>query len=147
MEETIMISKKTNWFLVGISLVLLTSTAVAAQVTDGGYRIFRPDGPGPHPAVVFVSGCSGFTPAFAPKGYELWAERLRGLGFVAVWADYLGRRNLKSCVDPTLTQHDAAEMQSCRVDAPVAALRRRQAHPALGWSYAVAVFFVWQPQR
>ena len=131
-----MISKKTNWFLVGISLVLLTSTAVAAQVTDGGYRIFRPDGPGPHPAVVFVSGCSGFTPAFAPKGYELWAERLRGLGFVVVWADYLGRRNLKSCVDPTLTQHDAGR------DA-VAAASWLRSQPyvdakritALGWSY------------
>ncbi len=80
-----------------IGLMLLSVSPVVAQAADGGYRIFRPDGPGPHPAVVFVSGGSGFTPAFAPKSYELHAERLRALGFIVVWADFLGRRNLKNC--------------------------------------------------
>jgi len=70
---------------------------VMAQTEDGGYRIFRPDGPGPHPAVVFVSGCGGLKPEIAPNAYEHPAEELRKLGFVVVWADYLVRRDLKNC--------------------------------------------------
>jgi dienelactone hydrolase len=115
-EETIMIFRKPLMFLAGISLVLLTSTTIVAQVTDGGYRIFRPDGPGPHPAVVFVGGVSGLTPAFAPKAYERFAEQLRELGFAVVWADFLGRRNLKNNnngqVSPAEAGRDAVEAAS-----------------------------------
>lgn len=102
-----MIPKKTLWFLAGISLVLLTSTTVVAQVTEGGYKIFRPDGPGPYPAVVFISGCSGFTPGFAPKHYKLVAEKFRAKGYVVVFADYLDRRGKASCME--ITAVDAAE--------------------------------------
>lgn len=131
-----MISKKVNLFLLGFSSVLLISTAVVAQVTEGGYRIFRPDGPGPHPAVVFVSGCSGFTPAFAPKAYERPAEQLRGLGFVVVWADYLGRRNLKSCagggITPDEAGRDAVAAASWLRSQPYVDAKRIA---AIGWSY------------
>ena len=131
-----MISKKAVWLLVGISFVLLTWTPVAAQVVDGSYRIFRPDGPGPHPAVVFVSGCSGFTPSFAPKAYERPAEQLRGMGFVVVWADYLGLRNLKSCSGGGITPDEAG-----RDAVTAASWLRSQSYvdakriTAIGWSY------------
>ena len=89
--------KKVNMVLM-VSFAMVSFLYVAnAQATDGGYRIFKPDKPGPHPAVIFVSGCSGFKPDFAPKKYERKAAQLRALGFVVVWADYLGRRNLESC--------------------------------------------------
>src|SRR5512143_4092885 len=67
-------------------------TPVVAQPAEGRYRIFQPDGPAPHPAVVFLPGCSGFGPenSRSRKGYEHHAEQLRRLGFVVVWADYLG---------------------------------------------------------
>ena len=71
-----MIPKKAVSFLAGISLVLFISTTAVAQGKDGGYRMFRPDGPGPHPAVVFVSGCSGFKPMFAPNAYVHPTEQL-----------------------------------------------------------------------
>jgi dienelactone hydrolase len=83
--------------IVGIGLMFLTVVPVVAQNEDGGYQVFRPDGPGPHPAVVFLSGCSGLKPSFAPKAYEQAAERLRAIGFIVVWADYIGRRNISSC--------------------------------------------------
>jgi dienelactone hydrolase len=131
-----MIPKKLIFFVILISLVILTSNTVVAQVADGGYRIFRPDGPGPHPAVVFVSGCSGFKPMFAPKAYERLAEQWRGLGFVVVWADYLGRRNLKSCAFEPITQNqagqDAVEAASWLRSQPYIDAKRIT---ALGWSY------------
>ena len=131
-----MILKKAISFLAGISLVLFISTAAIAQVKDGGYRMFRPDGPGPHPAVVFVSGCSGFTPAIDLKAYERPAEQLRGLGFVVVWADYLGRRNLQSCATGGVTQIEAG-----RDIVAAASWLRSQPYveaksiTAMGWSY------------
>jgi len=80
-----------------IALILMSVSHVVAQTVEGGYKIFRPEGPGPHPAVVFLSGCSGFTPSFAPKHYELVAEQFRTKGYVVVFADYLGRRGLTDC--------------------------------------------------
>ena len=94
--------------IVGIGLMFLTVVPVVAQNEDGGYQVFRPDGPGPHPAVVFLSGCSGLKPYFAPKAYEQAAERLRAIGFIVVWADYIGRRNLFSCFSG-VTPEEAAE--------------------------------------
>jgi dienelactone hydrolase len=131
-----MISKKAIWLLVGISLVLLILTTVLVQAPDKAYRIFRPDGPGPHPAVVFVSGCNGFTPAFAPKAYESPAEQLRRLGFVVVWADYLGRRNLQSCATGGITLdeagRDAVAAASWLRSQPYVDAKRIT---AIGWSY------------
>ena len=80
-----------------IALILMSVSHVVAQTVEGGYKIFRPEGPRPHPAVVFLSGCSGFTPSFAPKHYELVAEQFRTKGYVVVFADYLGRRGLTDC--------------------------------------------------
>jgi hypothetical protein len=54
----------------------------AARADKDDYRIFRPDGSGPHPAIVFASGCSGFAPSPAPKAYERAAETFRTQGFV-----------------------------------------------------------------
>jgi dienelactone hydrolase len=131
-----MIFKKTLGVLAGISLVLLTSATVVAQVKDGGYRIFRPDGPGPHPAVVFASGCSGFKPMFAPNAYVHPAEQLRKLGFVVVWADYLGRRNLNNCMSGGITLleagRDAVAAASWLRSQPYVDAKRIT---ALGWSY------------
>ncbi len=119
-----------------VAVMLFSMSPVAAQSADGGYRIFRPDGPGPHPAVVFVSGCSGFTPPVAPKAYERSAEQLRGLGFVVVWVDYLGKRNLKTCADGGITQkeagRDAIAASSWLRSQPYVDVKRIT---AMGWSY------------
>ena len=53
-----------------VSFIFVSASHVIAQTTEGGYKIFRPEGAGPHPAVVFLGGCSGYTPYFAPKHYE-----------------------------------------------------------------------------
>jgi dienelactone hydrolase len=120
----------------GVGLLLLSAASALAQTSGGDYRSFKPDGPGPHPGVVFVSGCSGFAPSFAPGVYERVAEQLRKQGYIVVYADYLGRWNLKSCAGASITHADAAKEL-------VAATTWLRSQPsidptritALGWSY------------
>jgi dienelactone hydrolase len=83
--------------IVGIALLLLACRPAETEILD--YRVFEPAGAGPHPAVLFVSGCAGFHPTFAPNAYLHRAERLRALGYIVVFVDYLGRRGLASCPD------------------------------------------------
>jgi dienelactone hydrolase len=120
----------------GIGLLLLCAASAPAHTPGGDYRSFKPDGPGPHPAVVFVSGCSGFAPSFAPRVYERVAEQIRSQGHMVVFADYLGRWNLKSCAGASITHADAAKEL-------VAVATWLKSQPsidparmtALGWSY------------
>ena len=114
----------------------MSSTSTSAQDSDGRYRVFRPDGPGPHPAVAFLSGCSGFAPSVAPKSYDRVAEQLVAQGFVVIFVDYLGRRGLQSCARAPITPADAAKDL-------VAATGWLRSQPfvdtaritAMGWSY------------
>ena len=122
--------------LAGVTGVFLWAVAGHAQGPDPGYRMFKPDGSGPHPAVAFVSGCSGFAPTFAPKVYERVAEQLRAQGYATVFVDYLGRRGLKSCAGAPITPSDAARDL-------IAATTWLRSEPsvdkaqisAMGWSY------------
>lgn len=130
------VSRAASTALSGLGILLLWSSYSFAQGLDGGYRIFRPDGPGPHPAVAFLSGCSGFAPSFAPTVYERLAEQLRVQGYIVIFVDYLGRRGLQSCAGPQITYADAGK----DLVAAVAWLRSQpsvdQARiSAIGWSY------------
>jgi dienelactone hydrolase len=120
---------------VAIGAIALGTNGVArAQTTD--YRTFQPRGAGPHPAVVFASGCSGFAPSVAPKSYERAAEQLRGLGYLVLFADYLARRGLNSCMSGRMSLSDAGRDV-------VAAATWLKSQPfvdparisAIGWSY------------
>jgi len=117
------------------ALLVLSASSSSSQAPGAGYRTFRPDSPGPHPAVVFLSGCDGFAPSLAPAVYERRAEHLRALGHVVVFADYLGRRGLKTC-GGAITHHDAAR----DLVAAAAWLRSQSAVDgsritAMGWSF------------
>ena len=102
---------------------------------DQGYRTFRPQGAGRHPAVIFVSGCDGLAPPLAPTVYERRAEHLRTQGYVVIFLDYLGRRGLKTCAG-AISHADAA-----RDLTPATAWLKSQAEvdptriAAIGWSY------------
>ena len=88
-------------------MLLLSGSFSFGQNPDAKYRSFRPDTPGPHPAVALVSGCDGLAPPMAPAVYEHRAEHLRTLGHLAVFVDYLGRRGLKTCAG-AVTHEDVA---------------------------------------
>ena len=103
--------------------------------SPAAYRTFKPDGAGPHPAVVLVSGCDGFAPSIAPTLYQLRAEQLRAQGHIAIFADYLGRRGLKTCAGAITPEEAARDVVSA-----VAWLKARaDVDPsrisAIGWSY------------
>ena len=125
--------------------LILAILAIGAVVLGGNdlaraqtleYRTFQPHGAGPHPGVVFASGCSGFAPSVAPKAYERAAEQLRAQGYLVLFADYLGRRGLTSCVSGRISLSEAGKDV-------VAAATWLKSQPfvdparisALGWSY------------
>jgi len=90
------------------AVLILSASQGLAQLPAAKQRIFRPDGPGPYPAVLFVPGCDGFAPPMAPHLYERRAAEFRGRGYLVVFVDYLGRRGLKSCAAGSITHDDAA---------------------------------------
>ena len=70
----------------------------SSQASTGSpYRIVQPTDPGPHPALLVVSGCSGFTPPEAPRHYMRTAEDFAARGYVVVFVDYLGARGQEVC--------------------------------------------------
>lgn len=98
--------------------------------------MFRPDGPGPHPAVLFVPGCDGFAPPMAPRLYERRATELRRRGYVVLFVDYLGRRGLTSCAAGSITHDDAARdliVEAAWLTTQASVDRTRIT--AIGWSY------------
>src|SRR5882724_7872368 len=98
--------------IVSIALPLLFPSFGLVQTSDPKYRVFRPDASGPHSAIVFVSGCDGFAPSFAPTLYERRAEYFRAQGYIVIFADFLGRRGLKSCAGPVTHEQAAQDLVS-----------------------------------
>jgi dienelactone hydrolase len=123
--------------VVGLCVLVLWTSTSFAQTPDGGYRVFRPVGAGPFPAVAFVSGCSGFAPVGARKFYERAAGKLQGQGYVVLFVDYVGRRGLQHCARaPMVSEGDAAK----DLVTALAWLRSQESVDrarisALGWSY------------
>jgi dienelactone hydrolase len=118
-----------------IAVLLLSAPSSFGQASDVRYRMFRPNAPGPHPAVVFVSGCDGFAPSRAPTSYERRAEHFRAQGYIVVFADYLGRRGLKSCAG-SITHKDAAQdLVTAAAWLGSQAGVDRARITAIGWSY------------
>ena len=65
--------------------------------------LFRPDGPGPFPAIVALHGCGGL---YAQDGeltprHRDWAERLKRLGYVVLFPDSFSPRGLDENCDRT----------------------------------------------
>ena len=121
--------------LIVVPLTLSGSPGVAQQ-PEAKPRIFRPDGPGPHPAVLFVPGCDGFAPPMAPRLYERRATELRRRGYVVLFVDYLGRRGLTSCAAGSITHDDAARdliVEAAWLTTQASVDRTRIT--AIGWSY------------
>ena len=62
------------------------------------YHLIRPEGDGPFPAVMLLSSCTGFSrSALIHAHYLHAAERLRDQGYVVLFVDFIGTRDLQSC--------------------------------------------------
>jgi dienelactone hydrolase len=66
--------------------------AAQRQALEPYFRMYRPNGTGPFPTILLVSGCSGFTSSIAPQAYARLAESWRAKGYAVVFVDYLAAR-------------------------------------------------------
>jgi dienelactone hydrolase len=116
-----------------VSSLLSLPIQVVADV-EGPFRVLSPEGSKPHPAVLLVPGCSGFT---ATNGINLYDERaaeLKAAGYVVVFVDYVGRRMQSNCAHVSWDEVSADILEA-------AAWTRGQSgvDPArisvIGWSY------------
>jgi dienelactone hydrolase len=122
-------------FVATVAMLLLFPPFGIVPASGPMYRVLRPAGPDPHPAVVFVPGCDGFAPSFAPALYERRGEYFRAQGYIVVFADYLGRRGVKTCAGPVTHQDVARELVSAAAWARDQPTVDRGRITAIGWSY------------
>jgi dienelactone hydrolase len=61
------------------------------------FNTHRPDGPGPFPAILFVSGCVGFDYGDYQKTFDEMAKSWRSKGYVVVFVDYVKAQGKKHC--------------------------------------------------
>jgi dienelactone hydrolase len=95
----------------GLALLTLLAAGPALAAPErvtidrpGGLKLeamlYRPAGPGPHPAIVALHGCGGLWRTRSRRAVTArsadWAERLTGLGFVVLFPDSFGSRGLGS---------------------------------------------------
>ena len=72
----------------------------AVEIHNGQFTLkatmFKPDGPGPFPAVVGLHSCEGLnnTSGVLSSRYRDWADRLNKAGFVLLFPDSYGSRNM-----------------------------------------------------
>jgi dienelactone hydrolase len=99
-----------------IAAALACSQAIAApqpiDIADGNLtlhaKLYRPEGPGPFPAIVALHDCGGLEerPNTEAQLYSQWTKTLMAAGFVVLFPDSFGSRNLGSqCRERHRTVH------------------------------------------
>jgi dienelactone hydrolase len=131
-----------TWLLV--SCAALAQEAVRIPVNDGRDiegRLYRPQGPGPFPALVALHGCGGLFNATGKVSarHDDWGRRLAELGYLVIFPDSYRSRGLGSqCV----VKDRVISPQKERVEDALAARHflldrldvRRDRISLLGWS-------------
>jgi len=102
------------------------------------YQLKKPDGAGPFPAVMLVSGCSGFHANFQKEFYDGVQSKLVALGFVTLRVDYLAARNFSSCAGTILTNEVGDDVRIAAGYLREQSFVKKGAINVLGWSYGGA---------
>ena len=100
------------------------------------YRLEKPKGAGPFPAVMMVPGCSGFE--FGKEHYNSVQKRLVELGFVTLRVDYLASRNVSSCANAVSAEEVAADIGIAAGYLKEQTFVKKDRLNVLGWSYGAA---------
>jgi len=96
--------------VIAVTMIILVTTAAArgvvttedVQIPNGDVMLkavlFKPEGPGPFPAIVALHGCNGLLNRAGQIGlrYLDWGERLVAAGFVVLYPDSFGSRGIAS---------------------------------------------------
>ena len=77
--------------------------------------VYKPDGPGPFPAVVIVHDCSGLG-TVSSGAPDRWARELRGRGYVAIVPDSFTTRGFPNgvCTDARPSRNDVSPASRAR---------------------------------
>ena len=123
-----------------VPMIRADENAKHRELLSKYYRLEKPTGAGPFPAVMMVSGCSGFDVEFGKKSYDNVQRKLVELGFVTLRVNYLAARNLNICLDvPSNSVADdisiAAEFLKQQ------SFVKKGAINVIGWSYGGASAF------
>jgi dienelactone hydrolase len=104
------------------------------------FKTLKPDGEGPFPAVMMVSGCSGFDTPVGKPHYDSVQTRLRDMGFVVLRVDYLAARGRTTCDGGAVTVTDAArDVRAVATHLQSQPSVKNGSINALGWSYGGAI--------
>lgn len=101
---------------------------------EAHYGLERPEGRGPFPAVMLVSGCSGFAAPLAKDRYARVAKRLKDQGFVVLKVDYLAARGISMC-GAVLHEEVAQDIASAARYLRAQSFVKTTAINVVGWSY------------
>jgi dienelactone hydrolase len=116
-----------------VSSLLSPPIQVVADA-EGPFRVLSPEGSKPHPAVLLVPGCSGFTATNGINLYDERASELQAAGYVVVFVDYVGRRMQRNCAHVSRGEVSADILEAAawaRDQSGVDAARIS----VIGWSY------------
>ena len=84
-----------------VTMIQADENAEHGELLSKYYRLEKPAGTGPFPAVIMVSGCSGFDAEFGKKSYNNVQKKLVEFGFATLRVNYLAVRNIKNCLEVT----------------------------------------------
>ena len=125
-----------------IALVLLQSVAASGRIAGDEaahlealrphFRDYRPAGPGPFPALLFASGCSGLSRH--GDAYTALAERWRDRGYAIVFVDYLAARGRDRCFGDVAVADVGSDVLAVARDLQRQPSVKRSAIVAVGWS-------------
>jgi len=136
----------TRFFSIAVFLVFLFVPTIDAADDAGHrellathYRLVKPDGAGPFPAVMMVPGLRGFYADFAKRTYDAVQSRLVQLGFVILRVDYLGARNLTSTIaSPVSPEQVAADICVAGEYLRQQPFVKKGAINVMGWSFGAS---------
>jgi dienelactone hydrolase len=109
-----------------------------SELLSKHYRLEKPVGPGPFPAIMLVPGCSGFDAKFAKARYDQVQSRLVELGFVTLRVNYLAARNASSCYPDVPTEEVAGDICIAAEYLRQQPFVKKGAINILGWSWGGA---------
>ena len=128
-------------FLIALCAIFMFILTVQAaddakhrELLSKHYRLEKPDCAGPFPAVMMVSGCSGFNADFAKGTYDAVQSRLVELGFVTLRVNYLAARNAASCYPDVHSESMASDICIAAEYLQQQPFVKRAAINVIGWS-------------
>ena len=124
-----------------IPVVQADDNANHRELLSKHYKLQKPVGAGPYPAVLMVPGCAGFDAKFVKKHYDKVQSQLVELGFVTLRVNYLAVRNATICYPDVPTSNVADDICIATEYLRQQTYVKKGAINVIGWSWGGASAF------